>query len=131
MIPGRQLKLPLLRQFDQMHRRLVPLRRAAPATECRLQFPDLCISRPADMGEGDADLGLAPVALHLQPAVPAVQALRDRRGGLGRTAVAFHLFRPQKTLRGVTLTYGLLSLFAGVLDTDLRAADAGSKNRAA
>jgi hypothetical protein len=49
--------------------------------------------------------------------------LRDGRGGLGGSAIAFHLDRPCFGLGAVGLTYGLGSALAHAIRTYLRASD--------
>ena len=47
------------------------------------------VARPADLLKRNAGLRLAAFAFDLEPAVAAIEALRDRGGWLGRSTVAF------------------------------------------
>src|ERR1700736_7026924 len=80
--------LPRLRQLDHMHRRRVAALPAGSAFQRRFQLPDRRIPRPADGIERKARAGLAAVALDLEPAEPAIEALPDGRPWLRRPAVA-------------------------------------------
>jgi hypothetical protein len=71
--------LARLGQLDHVHRRRVAAFLARPAFQRRLKFPDWRIPRPADVGERQAGARLTALALDLEPAQPAVEALRDRR----------------------------------------------------
>lgn len=64
--------------------------------------------------ERQAGSGLTTVALDLQPAHPAVEALCYRRRRLRRSAIAFHLHRPELRLRPIRFTGSLLCFVAGV-----------------
>jgi hypothetical protein len=75
------------------------------------------------MFKRDAGAGFASLALHLKPAVTAVKALRYRWGRLGRSAEAFHLFRPQQALGSVRLANGLLCPLSRMPGMDFRAAN--------
>ena len=112
MHPNVRRDLALLRQLDHVHRWRLLAFLARPAFQCGFQFPDWGITRSADGIERDAGAGLAAVAFNFEPAVSAVEALRDCRGGLCGPAIAFHLDRPCFGLGAVGLTYGLLRGFA-------------------
>lgn len=80
----------------------------------------LGVSRAAYPGSTDGDerepgSRFTSRALDLQPSKPAVEALANRRRGLGRTAVAFHADGPGFRLRPVGLTYSLLGALTGSL----------------
>ena len=55
-------------QLDHVHRRSVAALPAGPAFQRGLELPDRRILRPADSTKRQARPGLAPVALHLEPA---------------------------------------------------------------
>jgi hypothetical protein len=74
-------------------------------------FQNRRIERTADRVEWDAGAGLTPMAFDLEPAISAVEALRDGRRGLGGPAIGFHLDRPRFGLGPVGLTDGLLCGF--------------------
>jgi len=123
---GRDLALP--GKPDHVRRRRVSGRGAGAAFERSLQLPDRRIARTADGLEREAGARFAAVAHHLQPAISAIEALRDRWRRLRRAAEAFHLFRPQQTFGGVRLADGFFGLFARVPRADPRAPDAIAKN---
>ena len=79
------------------------------AIERGLELPDRRIPRAPDRIKRDASLGLAPMALHLKEAVPAVEALGDGWRGLRRPAIALHTQGPCMGLRAIGLTDGLYS----------------------
>src|ERR1700737_873962 len=74
------------------------------------QLPDRRIPRAADGIERKARAGLAAVALDLEPAEPAIEALPDGGRRLRRPAGALHADRPRFGLRAVGLAS---SLFGG------------------
>jgi hypothetical protein len=86
-----------------------------------LELPDRGVPRPANGVERQAGARLATLAHHLQPAVAAVETLSDRWGRLRGATEAFHLFGPQQTLGGVSLTGGFPGALAGMLRADPRA----------
>ena len=86
MNPGVRGDLPLIRKPDHVHRGRVSGRLARAAFERRFQLPDRRIARPADRVEPQAGARFAAMAHHLQPAISAIEALRDRRRRLGRAA---------------------------------------------
>ena len=59
--------------------------------------------------QGNAGPGLAPAALHLQPAVTPVETLRDGWRGLSRSSKAFHTQGPCMGFGSVCLAGGLYS----------------------
>jgi len=65
-------------------------------------------------------VGFAAEALHLKKAQPGVQGVSDRRGGLGRAAVAEHPQRPRLAGENIRLTPRVLGLLG-------RRGDAGSE----
>src|ERR1700681_1615792 len=71
---------------------------------------------------------LAAMAHDLKPAVAAVEALRDGRGWLRRSAKAFHLFGPEQAFGGVRFANGFLCPLARMLGMNLRTADPVTKN---
>src|ERR1700754_1556423 len=79
-------------ELDHVHRRGVTPLSAGPAFQRGLKLPDRRVPRPADGIERQACPRLAAVALDLQPAQAAVEALRRR---LRWSAVAFHLDGPR------------------------------------
>jgi hypothetical protein len=80
MHPDVRRDLPLPRELDHVHRRRVSVRSARSAFQRRLQFPDRRILRPADSVERKAGARLTAFAHDLEPAVAAVEALRDLGG---------------------------------------------------
>lgn len=78
MRPDVRRDLLLLRQPDHVHRRPVAWRPAGSAPERAFQFPDRRIAGAADGVERKAGAGLAAFAHDLEPAVTAIEALRDR-----------------------------------------------------
>jgi hypothetical protein len=128
MHPGIRRDLPLLGQPDHMHRRRVAGRLAGPAFERRFQLPDRRIARPADRIERKAGAGFAAMTHDLEPAIAAIEALRDRGRWLRGAAETFHLFGPQQTFGGVGLTDRLAGLRPRTLGADPRAPDAIAKN---
>jgi hypothetical protein len=115
---NQQRFIALLRQLDHVHRWRISAFLARPAFQCGFQFPDWDITRSAYGIERDARAGLAAVAFNFEPAVSAVEALRDGRGGLCGPAIAFHL--PCFGLGAVGLTGGFLCGFSGAPGADLR-----------
>jgi len=94
--------LPRLRQLDHVHRRRVAAFSAGAAFQRRFEFPDRGIARPADGVERQARAGLAAVAFDLEPAKPAIEALRNRRRRLRRPAKTLHADRPGFRLGAVS-----------------------------
>jgi hypothetical protein len=90
MHPNVRRDLALLRQLDHVHGWRISAFLARPAFQCRFQFPDWGITRSADGIERDAGAGLTTIALDLKPAESAVEALRDGRGGLCGSAIAYN-----------------------------------------
>ncbi len=86
-----------------------------------LQLPERRVARSADGVERQTRPRLAAIALDLQPAQSAVNALPDRRRRLRGLAVAFHADRPCLRLRAVGRAGGFPGGFAGSLGAHLRA----------
>jgi hypothetical protein len=128
MRPDIRRNLALFRQPNHVHRRAVARRSAGPAAKRGFQFPDRRIARPAHRIERDAGAGLAALAHHLQPAVTAVEALCDRRRGLGRSTKTLHLFGPQQAFGSVGRANGFLGALAGTLRANPRAHDPIAEN---
>ena len=86
----------------------------------------LGVSRAAYPGSSDGDerepgSRFTSRVLDLQPSKPAVEALANRRRGLGRTAVAFHAMdQASASARSASRT-ALLGALTGSLGVDLRA----------
>ena len=102
----------LLGQPDHVHRRPIARRPAGSAAERAFQFPDRRLAGAEDGVERKAGAGFAALAHHLEPAIAAIEALRDGRRGLRGAAKAFHLFRPQQAFRSVGFARGLGGLCA-------------------
>lgn len=66
------------------------------------------------------------MALYIQPAIAAVEALGDRRRWLGRRAKTFHTERPCLNLGAIRLEDGLYRPFASMLSIDLGRSDAAA-----
>jgi hypothetical protein len=94
-----------------------------PAPKGRLQLPDRRITRPADRIQWQARPCLASATFNLHPAITAVQALADRWGRLGRTAIALHTNGPCFRFCPVGCTGSFPSLFTGRFGAHLRAHD--------
>jgi len=101
-------------QLDHADRRCIATLPAGPAFQRRLELPDRRVSRSADGAERQARPGLAAIALDLEPAQPAVEALGDRWGRLRGPAIAFRPQRPCAGLRAIGLTGGFLCVFPGL-----------------
>src|ERR1700722_2355577 len=76
----------------------------------------------------NARLGLAPRAFDLKPCEPAIEAVRDCRRRLRRSAIAFHTNRPGFRFRPVGFAYGFFRYLASVLGANLGAFNAAAVN---
>jgi len=90
MHPNIGRKLRLLRELNHANRRRIARRPTGSTFQRGLYFPSRRISRPTDVGGRQARPGLAAMALDLEPAQPAVDALADCRRRLRGPATAFH-----------------------------------------
>jgi hypothetical protein len=88
MHPRVRRDFALHRQLDHVNWRRKSRGPARPAFQRRFEFPDWRVARTADMFKRNAGACFAAVAFHLQPAVTAVEALRDGRRRLDRSAKA-------------------------------------------
>ena len=75
----------------------------------------------------NAGLGLAAMAFHLQPAVTAIEALRDRRRWLRRPAISLHADRPPLGLGAIGFADRLLGAFARAFGVNLCADHPGAE----
>src|SRR5258705_6870649 len=123
MHPEIRRDLPRLGQLDHVHRRHVAALAAGPAFQRRFEFPDRRIAGTADGVERKARAGLAAVALDLEPAEPAIEALPDGRRWLRRPAKTLHADRPGFGFGAVGRANGLFGGLPRALGADLRAPD--------
>ena len=128
MHPNVRRDLALFGQPDHVHRRSVSRRSARSAFQRRLEFPNRSVARAPDRIQRQTGSRFAAFAHDLEPAIAAVEALRDGRRWLRRAAETFHPFRPQMTLRGVRLARGLQSALASVSCLDFGAPDPITEN---
>src|SRR5437016_3089683 len=123
--------LARFRQLDHVHRRRVAAVAARPAFQRRFEFPDRRLARPADGIERQARAGLAALALDLEPAKPAIEALPDGRRWLRRPAITLHADRPGFGFRAIGFADGFPGGKPCALGADFRAADPAAIDGAA
>jgi hypothetical protein len=90
MHPNVGRNLPLLGQPDHVHGRCILPLPARSALQRGLELPDRRIPRAPERLQRNTGLGLAPMALDLEEAITAVEALGDRRRRLGGATKAIH-----------------------------------------
>jgi hypothetical protein len=127
MHPNVRRDFPLLGQLDHVNWRRVPPLLARPAFQRRLQFPDRRIAQTPDRIERQARARLAAMAFNFEPAVSAIETLRDGRRRLRRPAITFHLDRPRFRFGAVGGTDGFRGLFPRALRPNRRAPYPGTE----
>ena len=121
MHPKVRRNLARLRQLDHVHGWSVAAFPARSAFQRCFELPQRRVAWPADGIERQARSRVAAVALNLQPAEPAIEALRNRRRRLRRPATAFHPDRSRFGFGAVGFAKGLDRRFPRVLGADPRA----------
>ena len=120
--------LTLFGELNRVDRRGVSALFTRPAIQRRFKLPDRRVAWSLDRIKGNAGAGFTTIALDLEPAITAVQALSGCRRWLRRATEALHLFRPKRAFGGIRLTNGFPRPFTRMLGMDFRAADPITKN---